>query len=139
MNNLLIRFNFHTLILTFNKSFITIILIDLFILIFYFSIFHFNKITLIGTENRIYNNYHSHLDLSKCIGIAYIKRNNEILFDGLNLNTNQFFDYIEQIKINNDSYLIVSCCHNTDLSLMFEIINGLGPIKIPKVYITYNS
>ena len=139
MHNLLIRFNFHSLILSFSKSFIYIIFIDLIILIFYFSIFHFNKITFIGTENTIYTNYQSHLDLSECIGIAYIKRNNEILFDGLNLNSNQFFEYIEQIKFNNDSYLIISCYNDTDLSLMFEIINGLGPIKIPKVYITYNS
>ena len=134
----LTKFNLKPYLHNNNPVFAYIVFFDFIILSLYLIIFHFNKYVNYGnasikTSNTVSPQY---LNLSHCLGIISIKRNNQIYVDGNYYNISQLQSHIKSWKIHFHSYTIIYCYDNTNLDELFNVMEMLRILNVPEVYIT---
>ena len=104
-------------------------------------LFHINKSIYFGSDfiNTINTLSPKYLDITNCLCIITIKRNDQIYINENYLNLHQFKNYVKGLKKKKNSYVVILCHNNANLNSLFHVMDTLNNFNIPDVIISGTS
>ena len=135
MNISLTKFNFQSLQPKFRIWFFYLTILDFIILSIYLMLFQINKSVYFGSDsiNTINTLSPKYLDITNCLCIITIKRNDQIYINENYLNLDQFKNYVKGLKKKKKSFVVILCDHNANLNSLFHVMDTLNNFNIPDI------
>jgi len=101
-------------------------------------LFQINKSVYFGSDsiNTINTLSPKYLDITNCLCIITIKRNDQIYINENYLNLDQFKNYVKGLKKKKKSFVVILCDHNANLNSLFHVMDTLNNFNIPDIIIS---